>query len=155
VGTQLPFDRLTLAADEWAGRNPEIQVVMQIGAKSTPPKHALYRVAYSEEEWEQLFVKSNLIVSHAGMGTIIRCLEFNKPLIIMPRQAALGEHRNDHQVATAKRFSKFSTISLANDSSELFFALEHPPERTLDDNPDMETNRKRLIQEIRAFLGLE
>ena len=43
------------------------------------------------------------IVAHAGMGTILTALETGKRLLVMPRRAALGEHRNDHQLATVSR----------------------------------------------------
>ncbi len=53
------------------------------------------------------------IVAHAGMGTILTALEMGKPLLVMPRRAALGEHRNDHQLATASRFAELGRVKVA------------------------------------------
>ena len=36
-----------------------------------------------------------MIVAHAGMGTIISAMQHQKPIIIFPRIAALGEHRTN------------------------------------------------------------
>ena len=64
------------------------------------------------------------IVAHAGMGTIIESLEREKPILVFPRLAALGEHRNDHQIATAKQFERSGRILAAYSSDELNEKLE-------------------------------
>jgi UDP-N-acetylglucosamine transferase subunit ALG13 len=62
------------------------------------------------------------------MGSIITALEMGKPLVIMPRRAALGEHRNDHQIATARHLQKHKTVRVAWDENELGEALGALPE---------------------------
>ena len=42
----------------------------------------------------------------------------------MPRRADLGEHRNDHQVATADRFGALGYVTVAADAAELEAKLE-------------------------------
>ena len=64
------------------------------------------------------------IVAHAGMGTILTALEMGKPLLVMPRRAALGEHRNDHQLATAHRFAELGRVNVAFDETELPLRLD-------------------------------
>jgi UDP-N-acetylglucosamine transferase subunit ALG13 len=63
-------------------------------------------------------------VAHAGMGSILTALEIGKPLVIMPRRAALGEHRNDHQLATAQRFAGRDGVAVAIDETELPLRLD-------------------------------
>ena len=53
------------------------------------------------------------------MGSIITALELGKRIIVMPRRADLGEHRSDHQVATAKRFAEQGRIEVAFNEREL------------------------------------
>ena len=67
---------------------------------------------------------STAIVAHAGMGTILTALELGKPLLIMPRRAALGEHRNDHQLATAERFAAVDGVKVAFDETEFALKLD-------------------------------
>ncbi|HUQ96914.1 MAG TPA: glycosyltransferase, partial [Chitinophagaceae bacterium] len=65
------------------------------------------------------FNKASLIVSHAGMGNIISALEREKPILVLPRLAQYGEHRNDHQMATAKVFEKLNYVYVAYNEQEL------------------------------------
>ena len=67
---------------------------------------------------------ADAIVAHAGMGTILSALELGKPLLVMPRVAALGEHRNDHQLATAKRFAETGHVAVAEDAEALIVKLD-------------------------------
>ena len=60
-----------------------------------------------------------MIVAHAGMGTIISAMQHQKPIIIFPRIAALGEHRNEHQMATAKKMKELGYVHVAFNEKEL------------------------------------
>jgi UDP-N-acetylglucosamine transferase subunit ALG13 len=58
------------------------------------------------------------------MGSLITALEAAKPIIVMPRKLQFGEHRNDHQVATAEQFKKFKSVNVVNSSSEIKASLD-------------------------------
>jgi UDP-N-acetylglucosamine transferase subunit ALG13 len=102
VGTQLPFERLVSAVDLWAGKTPGVEVFAQIGPAGVAPGNIRSVDFLPPDRADRMFREAELIVSHAGMGSIITALRYRKPLLICPRKAAFGEHRNDHQVATAK-----------------------------------------------------
>ena len=56
----------------------------------------------------------------------ISAMTHARPILIMPRQAALGEHRNDHQLATADRLKDRTGVFVAADEaalSERLYAL--------------------------------
>lgn len=103
VGTQLPFLRLVEAVEDWAKQHPEEEVIAQLGDATKSPRMACHRVL-DPGDFRDLCVKADLIVSHAGTGSFLMAHEVNTPLLVMPRRAALGEHRNDHQMATAAHF---------------------------------------------------
>jgi len=104
VGTQLPFDRLVRAMDDWARVNGRSDVVAQIGSSTYRP-HTLKAFSFLEPDaFQALQSEASLHVSHAGMGSILQAMEHGKPIIVMPRDFSRGEHRNDHQMATARRF---------------------------------------------------
>jgi len=124
VGTQLPFDRLIEAVDAWAGAAGARDVFAQIGPSAYRPRHIEFRPFISPEESRERMLAAGAIVAHAGMGTIISALELGKPLLVMPRQAALGEHRNDHQIATAERFGALGRITVASDATTLAAKLD-------------------------------
>ena len=51
-------------------------------------------------------------------------LRWQKPILVMPRRASLGEQRNDHQLATARRLSQIGKVDVAVDEGELRQRLE-------------------------------
>ena len=123
VGTQLPFDRLVKALDEWASGHDKVEITAQIG-NGQAPSGMDWKRFIPASEFQTEFEAAEVIVAHSGMGTILTCLDLGKPLIIMPRIASLGEHRNDHQLATARQFEHFSQVHVVNDSREMESALD-------------------------------
>ena len=106
VGTQLPFDRLVKLVDDVSSEFNYISFFGQIASTDYVPKNFDFRDFLDLEEYAKRFSEADLIVGHAGMGTIINCLGKNKPFAMMSRRSDLGEHRNDHQLATFLKFSE-------------------------------------------------
>ncbi len=93
-------------------------------------------------------------MAHAGMGTIITALEMGKPVIIMPRKASLKETRNEHQLATAKRFSKFRNIIVAFNEEELVKSLNKLTDMGMDTSNKISSSASpELISVIRNFIN--
>jgi UDP-N-acetylglucosamine transferase subunit ALG13 len=123
VGTQMHFDRLIEAVDDWAGAVNTEDVFAQTGPSSYVAKHIRTRPFISPDEFREYTRQARVIVGHAGMGSILTALEFGKRIIVMPRRRDLGEHRTDHQIATAKYFVNQGRILVAWDGQELFERL--------------------------------
>lgn len=119
VGTQLPFDRLICAVDAWAGRTGRRDILAQIGPSELRPQFIEYRPFFSPTEFTRHFASAELVIAHAGMGSILSAMSQGKPILVMPRRASLNEHRNDHQLATARRFKEMGRILVAMDAHEL------------------------------------
>lgn len=120
IGTQEPFDRLIKAVDEIAAEvGPETKVIAQVSYANYQAQHMKTFDFLSPGEFEKYFSEADLIVSHAGMGTIISALVKEKPLIILPRLIKYHEHRSDHQVATANVFKQLDYVHVANDEADL------------------------------------
>ncbi len=105
VGTQVPFDRLIKLIDRWAVNEKE-EIFAQIGDGGYIPKNFPSMDFLDEDEYMDIFNKSSIIISHAGMGTIISCLEKEKLILTLPRLHKYKEHRNDHQIFTTKSLSQ-------------------------------------------------
>jgi UDP-N-acetylglucosamine transferase subunit ALG13 len=123
VGTQLPFDRLIRTVDAWAARTGA-EVFAQIGPGQYVPGHIRWTRTLPADECNTRIRQARAVVAHAGMGSILTALEFGKPIVVMPRRGDLGEHRNDHQIATAKHFQEQGRIRVAFDERELEQKLE-------------------------------
>lgn len=118
VGMQLGFDRLIAAMDALA---PELgmPVIAQTGKGSFQPQHMDARAKIAPAEFEALVEQSRLIVSHAGIGTVLTAARFARPIILVPRRADRGEHRNDHQLATVANLAGRPGILVAMDEAAL------------------------------------
>ena len=88
------------------------------------------------------------------MGTILTALELGTPIVVMPRRAALGEHRNDHQLATARRFAEQGSIGVAFDEAELHAALDALGGNGSAGRPRIGRHAEGpLIDALRAFIA--
>ena len=123
VGAQIPFDRLVRTVDAWAGGRADVECFAQIGEGGVVPRNMPWTELLPPGRFREELQRADLVVAHAGMGTIISALQYSKPLLVMPRRAVLRETRNDHQVATADRFAELQGISVARDEAELLAAL--------------------------------
>ena len=124
VGTQLPFERLVQTVDQWAGQNGSLEIIAQIGQTQYRPTHMQVVNSLSPLEYDQLLDRCELVIGHVGMGTIISCLMKHKPMVLMPRLERFGEHRNDHQIDTAKKLNRFESMQVAWSESELTTLLD-------------------------------
>ena len=151
VGTQLPFDRLILAVDQWAQRTQGREIFAQIGPTEYQPKSIQWKRDLQPAEFADRIRNADLIVAHAGMGTIIHALRSRTPILVMPRHADKGEHRNDHQIATVRELSERGLIHAAADENELATMLERAG--TLEPLPELpEFASDPLICHVRDFI---
>lgn len=123
VGTQLPFDRLLSALDSWAGVQQQAPVFAQTGRSGSDFRNLQCTPFMPPALFRDAVEQARVIVGHAGMGTILTAAELGKPVVIMPRRAAFGEHRNDHQLATASEMRRLPNVLVAEDDVELTDAL--------------------------------
>jgi len=120
VGTLFPFDRLVKAVDSGIGEGMvEEEVFAQIGRNGYEPKNMEYVESLDKKAFDEKVKKAVGLISHAGMGSIAMALDHNKPLLVMPRLKMYGEHVNDHQVGTAKKFEELGHILVAYTKEEL------------------------------------
>ena len=157
VGTQLPFERLIQSMDEWAAKNPDVDVFAQVGETQYQSMHMTTQENLGPQEYQEKFNAASVVVSHVGMGTIISGLSVGKPMVLMPRQASLGEHRNDHQLATARKFETFNLIDIAHSTEQLFICLDEQltvnktyQREELHVSPNLKKRLTQFLNEVKA-----
>lgn len=150
IGTQLPFDRLIKIVDDLAPQLNE-EIIAQVYKCGFTPKNIKTVDFLAPDEFNNLFDKASLIISHAGMGTILSALQKDKPIIVFPRIAALGEHRNEHQLATARKFKEMGIVNVAMNEKELSAILVNGNLPILNHIGDYAS--PSLIQSIVDFIG--
>ena len=60
----------------------------------------------SDNEFDKYMNNARIIITHAGVGTIIKGLKLNKTMIVAARLKKYKEHVNDHQLQILDNFSK-------------------------------------------------
>lgn len=119
MGTQIPFDRFLRMLDEVAPLMNGEKIVAQTITDKYIPQNFKTVGFIAPDAFNDYISRARIIVSHAGMGSIISALDAGKPIVVVPRIAALGEHRNEHQLATADALEKLGYIHVARNTDEL------------------------------------
>ncbi len=151
VGTQIPFDRLMQMVDEVAPSLGGEEIVAQSCAGEYSPRRFSTVQFIEPAEFERIMDTARIVVAHAGIGTIISAMRRGKPLVVVPRQAALHEHRNDHQLATATMLARRSGVAVAHNAAELLpLMLNAPVPARLSPHPS-----PSLIDALRSAISIE
>tara|TARA_A100001037_G_scaffold295293_1_gene314231 strand:+ start:131 stop:655 length:525 start_codon:yes stop_codon:yes gene_type:complete len=125
TGTQAPFDRLLSIIDNWAFLESKHTILAQIASSEREFKNMTCFDYLEPDVFNEYFNNADFIIGHAGMGTIITALENKKKLVVFPRLVNYNEHRNDHQLHTAKSFEKLGLINVAYNEDELLKYLDN------------------------------
>lgn len=157
VGTQKPFPRLLAMIRQWAEAHPAQRIVLQGGPGAAAehfPDNVTVHEMLTAGEFDSLVEQAEVVVAHAGIGTILACLDAGVPVIVVPRRAGLGEHRNDHQVDTAAALTHLERVYFIEQADELAPAIERAHTLT----PAVERTRVAqadgLVHYVRGFVGV-
>ncbi len=114
------FDALAAPGGPLAGR----ERFAQIGSSSHVPRHVPHERLVPFERMRALIAGAELVISHAGAGSTLLCLELGQRPLLVPRQRRHGEHVDDHQVGFAERLTQAGRVGLLRDPAELGAAIE-------------------------------
>lgn len=149
VGTQLPFVRLVSMVDDIAG-----EFGLEVFAQTAEPKAAYANIRHAPfltpDDYDDILSRTRLLVGHAGIGTILTAIKVQKPVIIVPRKASLGEHRNEHQLATARYLTGHEGIYVAEKRVEIAAILQRSDLKpaSFADSPE----KARLLKFLRGYV---
>jgi UDP-N-acetylglucosamine transferase subunit ALG13 len=126
VGTDHhPYNRLMHWTDEWleSGGAERAHVFVQYGT-SAPPRIARSRDYLPHTQMQAAIDKATAVVCHGGPSTIMEMRYKGLVPIVAPRNSALGEHVDDHQIRFARRMAQLGTIRLVESRDDLFGLLD-------------------------------
>lgn len=150
VGMQLAFDRLVRAVDELAP-DLEMPVVAQTGRGTYAARNIRTLESIAPGEFDAMIRNTRLIVAHAGIGTVLTAQKFRKPILLFPRRAALGEHRNDHQLATVAQLKGRPGVIVVEDEAGLRAGIEAGLAIDIVGEPEV-PRREQLRQALHNFI---
>jgi UDP-N-acetylglucosamine transferase subunit ALG13 len=110
--------------DNWARRAGRSDIFAQIGTTKQPPRHLRWTRMLDPIDFRHHFWEAELVIAHAGAGTILTAMEMSRPLLVMPRIADNGETRSNHQFATARQFQATTPLAVAADETQLGLMLD-------------------------------
>jgi beta-1,4-N-acetylglucosaminyltransferase len=147
------FERLLKKVDEIAPRIPH-EMLIQKGYSKYVPHNTRYFDFVPLKTAMEYIRKSDLVISHAGMGTIILCKAYGIPIIIFPRREKYKEHVNDHQMEIAQVLEERRDVNIhvVYEEGQLEKKMIELLENKVKVAPQENVGRANLIKTIRAFI---
>lgn len=141
------YDRLVRGVDAIAPEfDEEIQV--QIGRGDYVPDNVDWFRFTSEDAIHKLYRTANVVIAHAGAGTLLTALSYEKPIVVLPRREKHGEHNDDHQIELADALRDRPDVFVIDTTDELKPAVEkarsHPGGST--------TQSESLVQFLSEYI---
>lgn len=119
LGTQkFQMNRLIEAVDRLAPKLDE-EVFIQMGHSTQIPQNCQYSAFISTEQFNSMVQECSLLITHAGVGTIMTAIVNEKPIIVVPRLKQYNEHVDDHQREIAQAFATKGCILNCEDVDKL------------------------------------
>lgn len=76
------------------------------------------------EELIELHQNARIIITHAGTGSLIKAITFNKKVIGIARLTKYKEHVDDHQIEILDKFAELKYVRAWNENDHLEQILE-------------------------------
>jgi UDP-N-acetylglucosamine transferase subunit ALG13 len=120
LGThQQPFPRALDLIEPLARQGRH--VIVQHG--STAPRPETPNTSWVElmpfEELVSTMARTDSVICHGGVGTIMTSMQAGHTPVVIPRQAQYGEHVDDHQMDIAARFAERGLIRCVTSETDL------------------------------------
>ena len=117
--TNNDFQRLLSEIDVLVERGILSDVVAQIGKTRYTPRNYRYYPFLPYEQFVQFIRDAELVIAHAGTGTLNMCLGLRKTIIAVPRLKKYHEHPDDHQLELGAFLQAENRILVVQDISHL------------------------------------
>ena len=143
-----PFDRLL---QEVEAMNIDEAVVVQHGPSALRPTGATCVDYVSFDRFVELVREARIVVTHAGVGSILITLMNGKRPFVVPRLAHFGEHVDDHQLELGRRLSEIGVVKLIEDPRQLESAIRSDSSNG-GSAPARSRGSGRLANDLAAYL---
>ena len=151
VGTQkFQFDRLLMMVDKWEEKSDDVhEIFAQKGNSDYTPKWYKSTDFLDPESFLEYIKEADLIITHGGVGTIIKAIQNNKTTIVVPRLKKYSEHVDDHQLQIVESFSEMGYVLSYTDGDDfgelINIAADFSPREYV-------SGRDRILKTIRKYL---
>lgn len=132
MGTEIhPFDRLARAIDDLQ-RSDVLgeEFFVQLGSCTYEPRSSRFARFLSFGEICENIQRAGAVVTHAGAGSTLVCIQQGKHPVMVPRRARWGEHVDEHQVPFTERLAGSGLATAVYEMDQLPAAIELARSRT-------------------------
>ena len=121
LGThELPFTRLLKEVDKTIDLlDLQEEIIVQSGHTTYRSDRMQLYPFFTFEEMDAMYEKADLLITHAGTGSVISGIRKNKKVIAAPRLKMYGEHNDDHQIQLVDAFEAAGHILVWRDGDSL------------------------------------
>jgi UDP-N-acetylglucosamine transferase subunit ALG13 len=120
----VPFDRLLSIVDEALGMvTRNVIGVCQTGVSRVRPRGLSIEPFLGRRDYEAEMARADVVVAHAGIGTLHAARRARHRPFVIPRRASLGEIVNDHQMEVYVALLRRGLIAPAETPASLASAL--------------------------------
>lgn len=117
------FPRLIKKMDQIAGNIGE-DIIIQTGFTEIEPKNAQWFKFKDIDDIKNYFRNADIIVAHAGAGTLLDALSFKKPVIAVPRLKKYGEHIDNQQLELTEVLAESGKIFAVYNIDQLEYTIK-------------------------------
>lgn len=82
------------------------QIIVQAGHTLFTSTNMQIFKFFSSDELDKLYMAANLVITHAGVGSILKGLKLSKKMIAIARLNQYNEHVDDHQLDILDEFAR-------------------------------------------------
>jgi UDP-N-acetylglucosamine transferase subunit ALG13 len=124
TGIEYNFSRLLKILDNICekGYIDSSQLIVQCVDNFIPTNFSMIRILSNDKFIANLEI-ADLVISHAGTGSVTKALAMGKKLIIFPRLEKFQEHGDNHQLDICNLFKTKGYALIALDENELINAI--------------------------------
>lgn len=148
VGTEkFPFDRLLKIVDHAiAEKKIGMPVFAQTGTCSYIPEHYDYAHFLSFDEMVAKITQAQIVITHAGIGSTLLCLNLGKRPIVFPRLLKYKEHLDDHQLEFTKKMESSDSVLIAYTEEDLIGLVNNYRHNSHDLSKSHSSLKTQLIE---------
>lgn len=123
--SEYKFDRLLKIVDELCDEKilSGKDIIAQIGNTDYTPKNYKSFNLIGRDDFQKYMEEAELIITHAGTGSVIPPLKLGKKIIVFPRLEKYKEHLDNHQQELRDVFTDGGYTLSAENKDELIDAI--------------------------------
>lgn len=120
-----PFERLLSAVVEIAHSLPQPVIVQHGNTPFSGGGGCIEKSFVNPEDFQRLLTEAELVIMHAGAGSVIHAILAGKVPIVVPRRGIFDELIDDHQMEFASALAETGKVILVKETGCLIDAVRH------------------------------